>query len=165
MTFDDKGSGSHKPELWVTQRHTAQLRSQQRPFSRNTWDLTWVGGGRVGQLFVCCTSGSKCMYRDQKGTNWILKRSGLTWVLEEYLLDCGGVEVLVPVVPLPPSEAQVSAGHLEVGLGPVPRVCAHWPPLALHKHLQVFWWELKPESEFYLRWFVIRRERGGSCPV
>ena len=65
------------------------------------------------------------VYRDQKGTNVILKRSGLTWILEEDLLDCGGVEVLVPVVPLPPGEAQVPAGHLEVGLGPVPGVCAH----------------------------------------
>ena len=55
--------------------------------------------------------------------------------MEEDLLDCGGVEVLVPVVPLPPGEAQVPAGHLEVGLSPVPRVGAHRPPLALHQHL------------------------------
>ena len=59
----------------------------------------------------------------------------LTWILEEYLLDCGGVEVLVPVMPLPPGEPQMSAGHLEVSLGPVPRVGANRPPLALHQHL------------------------------
>ena len=73
------------------------------------------------------------MYRER----WINVNQGsrLTWILEEYLLDSGGVEVLVPVMPLPPGEAQVSAGHLEVSLGPVPRVGAHRPPLALHQHL------------------------------
>ena len=45
--------------------------------------------------------------------------------------------MLVPVVPLPAREAEVPAGHREVSLGPVPRVGAHRPPLALHQNLQI----------------------------
>ena len=45
--------------------------------------------------------------------------------------------MLVPVVPLPACEAEVPAGHREVSLGPVPRVGAHRPPLALHQNLEI----------------------------
>ena len=47
----------------------------------------------------------------------------------------GVVEMLVPVVPLAPHEAELPAGDLQVGLGPVAGVGAHRPPLALHQHL------------------------------
>ena len=60
----------------------------------------------------------------------------LTWLLEEKLLDVGVVEMLVPVVPLSSSEAELPAGDGEVCRGPVPGVGADRSPLALHQHLQ-----------------------------
>ena len=44
--------------------------------------------------------------------------------------------MLVPVMPLSPSETQVTAGHAQVGSGPVTGVGADGPPLTLHQHLQ-----------------------------
>jgi hypothetical protein len=46
--------------------------------------------------------------------------------------------VEVPEVPLAAREAELPAGHLHVGLSPVPRVGAHGPPSAQLQNLSIF---------------------------